>query len=98
LRQVLADCEQLATDASLRAVFANSSLAPWRSNLPQANSIQNRAEYVIDYLHNKYSQDGDNVLVQLLLVLSEYVNEKDQQHHDLLALANDLNQTLGQTK
>ncbi|GAB1537744.1 hypothetical protein NUACC21_03980 [Scytonema sp. NUACC21] len=39
LRQALLECEQFESDRDLRAIFTYEPLRPWRSSLPQAQSL-----------------------------------------------------------
>ncbi|NJN11042.1 MAG: hypothetical protein HC815_24890 [Richelia sp. RM1_1_1] len=40
LRNVLLECEQFESDRKLKTIFTNESLRPWRSGLPQADSLR----------------------------------------------------------
>jgi TIR domain len=89
LREALADCEPLETNRSLRNLFANERLLPWRNSLPQADGISERVDSVISYLHDKKHRDGSNALVSLLLVLAVTIPD-DGRREGLRSLADQL--------
>jgi hypothetical protein len=90
LRKGLADCEQFETNRSLRNVFADERLTPWRDSLPQADGIAERVDSAIGYLHDKKHRDGSNALISLLLALAEGMDEGDDRREKLFSLANQL--------
>ena len=96
LRNVLLECEQFATDDTLRAVVSPyAPLRPWRFNLPQANSIPNRVDGVIGYLVDKHRSDTkENALVLFVQLLSEQIDEADERHQQLADLASELEKAI----
>jgi hypothetical protein len=92
LRATLIDCEPFETNRSLRSLFADARLSPWRNSLPQADGISERVDSVIYYLHDKKHRDGSNALVSLLLVLAGSMNEGDARRQELKSLADQLGQ------
>jgi V8-like Glu-specific endopeptidase len=92
LKTTLAKCEQFETDRTLKAVFVNELLRPWRDQLPQANSVKERVDLVIDRLLNKRRADTQtSVLVLLLDVLRDDYVVDDSLYGEL----DDLVQELG---
>ncbi len=71
LKALLANCDAFASDAALRAVFADPHLCEWQGDLPHARSRERRIVETIHYLHSRYNIDHENGLVLLLQVLSE---------------------------
>jgi CheY-like chemotaxis protein len=90
LRTVLLNCGPFATASELNAIFVEKRLVPWRNRLPEANSPTARVEGVIDFLHDQYSNTGENALVLFLRVLSERLDSEDTCHHSLVNLADEL--------
>ncbi|MUG94191.1 hypothetical protein F7734_18080 [Scytonema sp. UIC 10036] len=92
LRQALLQCEQFASDRNLRSVFFNNEpLRPWRSNLPQADSLTSRVDNVIGFLVDKRRSDTqENALVLLLRSLSNLIDEEDERHQQLANLASEV--------
>jgi hypothetical protein len=91
LRQALADCEPLETNRSLRNLFADARLVPWRNSLPQADTLAERVDSLISYLHDKKHRDGSNALVSLLHVVAETIPD-DGRPERLRSLAAQLGQ------
>ena len=89
LRDTLSRCDVFESDGTLRPLFADSRLSTWRDRLPQANSTRQRAEKVIDFLHDKYGDEG-NVLLALLDVLQNYLGPDDSLSSELAKLAQEL--------
>jgi CheY-like chemotaxis protein len=84
------NCGPFATASELNAIFVEKRLVPWRNRLPEANSPTARVEGVIDFLHDQYSNTGENALVLFLRVLSERLDSEDTCHHSLVNLADEL--------
>lgn len=96
LRDVLLECEQFASDDTLKAVVASyAPLKPWRFSLPQANSIPGRVDAVIGYLVHKHRSDTkENALVLLVCLLRDRIPEGDERHQQLVDLAVELKDAL----
>lgn len=95
IRQALLDCGPIDDDRSLRAVFADARLSPWRNRLPQADSPTGRVDALIDFLHHKQRSDTQaNALVLLLQVLNERADPGDACHQQLKELAVELEAAL----
>jgi hypothetical protein len=96
LRNVLLECEQFESDRNLKTIFTNESLRPWRSSLPQADSLNSRVDYLIGFLVNKHRGDTkENALVLFVRLLSELIDEADERHQQLKDLAAKLEDVLG---
>ncbi|MBE9212834.1 caspase family protein [Plectonema cf. radiosum LEGE 06105] len=95
LRNVLLECEQFESDRNLKTIFTNESLRPWRSSLPQADSLNSRVDYLIAFLVNKRRSDTkENALVLFVRLLSELIDEADNRHQQLKHLAAELEYNL----
>jgi hypothetical protein len=90
LREVLSNCEQFETNRALRDLFADKRIAPWRNNLPQADTLMGRVESVLSYLYDKKHRDGANALVLMLLVLVDAVDSEDVRYEQLKTLVSGL--------
>jgi hypothetical protein len=91
LRDTLSRCGLFDSAASLRTVFTDARIYPWRDSVP--DSTLNRAERVaalIDALHDQANDQGDNALVLFLRVLAEQTVEATACHAELGQLAADL--------
>lgn len=88
----LEGCEYFAADDTLQALFVDRRISPWRSRLPQEDSINGRVRRVIAYLLGQYDNEQQNVLLLLLHVLCEGTVGGLQA--ELRALANLLEQEL----
>jgi len=86
LREVLIECEQFGTNRRLRTFFTNDEINIWRNSLPQAETLQERVDVLISYLHDKYRRDGANGLALFIRVLSENFDQQDVRHDRLLSL------------
>lgn len=92
LRQALLDCGPFDDDSQLRAVFSHPSLRPWRDQLRQAGSVQERVDLTIDFLLERNASDGSSVLLRFLRVLIERVDPADACHHRITQLTLELEQ------
>lgn len=90
LRQTLLECGYVENDQKLRSVFAHPDLRPWRNKIPQANSIEDRVQAVIDFLFTQYDDYGQNALVTLLVVMGGWVDPATECHQRLFGMAESL--------
>lgn len=90
LRVVLAQCEPFDSNRRLRSLFAKQELNLWRNGLPEAQSLTERVDAVIDYLHNKHRNDGANGLALLLQALAEQLDPADSRCQALIELASEI--------
>lgn len=87
LRRVLLECGPIDEDSTLRAIFVDKRLSPWKDRLPEANDRTKRVNSIINFLLNEYNEAKNNALVLLLQVLSEGLEPEDNCHHRLAILA-----------
>jgi hypothetical protein len=97
LRQALLDCGPFSEDRQLKAVFRHPSLGPWRDQLPQADSVQDRVDLTIDFLLERNTSDGENVLIVFLRVLGERINPSDACYSRITELAQQAEAAFGTT-
>lgn len=90
LRALLGRCDEIDSNRTLRALFADPRLTPWRGGLPEADSLKSRVDLLISYLRDKRNTLGEHALVLLLWALAEKYDPSDERHDNLLALANEL--------
>ncbi len=91
LYKVLAQCGPFDSHETLRAVFVDERLYPWRDAIPETTTRAARIAALIDALHDKATVDGDNALVLFLRVSGELVESTDNQCYcDLAGLAKEL--------
>ncbi|MEH1826731.1 MAG: 5'-methylthioadenosine/S-adenosylhomocysteine nucleosidase [Nostoc sp.] len=96
LRQALLECEQFESDRKLRSVFNSyEPLRPWRSSVPQADSLTSRVDNVIGFLVDKRRSDTkENALVLFVRLLSEFLYEADERYQQLADLADELERAI----
>lgn len=88
LRQTLLDCGPFDNDRQLRAIFtADDRLAPWRNNLPEANSRVERVNLFVADFVGRRNRQGQSVLVLFLQAVHEQAEEEDECHWRLNDLA-----------
>ncbi len=91
LRETLLECGPFNNDTQLRAVFANASLSPWRTRIPEASNPADRVESTIHFLMDKYhSKNRTNALVLLLEVLRDRIDQNDACYDRLTNIAEEL--------
>jgi hypothetical protein len=91
LRQALLQCDEyFASNATLRDLFSEESIYPFRTGLPERDSVTGRIEATIAHLANKHRVDGRNALSLFLYVLSDKYDKSDQRHTTLHYLAGQL--------
>lgn len=74
----------------LRSVFADERLRPWRDKVPTADHPADRVDAIVDFLHHRYSDTGENALVVLLHVLRDHIDRSDACYWDLVGLESEL--------
>lgn len=91
IQLLLEKCKEFTSDNTLRAVFVDSRLAPWRNMLPQASGVTERVQNSISVLFDRYHSDTqDNALVLLLRVLAEQTDPGDALQPQLTRAADEL--------
>lgn len=98
LQRLLGQSEAFSGDGALRALFVDRRLTPWRTQLPQADSVGSRVQKVVDYLYQREAENGENALVQLLRVLQDQVDPGDARHRALRELADEIAASAGDGK
>lgn len=95
LRSTLLSLPQFSRHETLRAIFVDKRLAPWRNEIQEGANAADRVNLTIDYLSQRYDSKTDkNALVLLLKVLSDQIDIRDSCHQDLTKLANALEREL----
>jgi len=76
-RKVLMDSDELSTQARLRALFADPRLSSFKSSIPEASSVAERADLLIDFLVSRKLRSGESLVVVFLDVLRTKVDPDD---------------------
>lgn len=91
LRKAFLASPQFASDATLRALFTDARIAPWRDLIPDNTPNRDaRVAAITDTLHNRTAIDGQNALALFLYVMAEFTDPGDALHDTFLTLATDL--------
>ena len=91
LRRTLLECEEyFGSNASLRGLFSDEAIAPFRAGLPERDSLMARVDATIAHLANKKRTDGRSALALFLHSLSQKYDSADKRHAALQALVNSL--------
>lgn len=90
LRQVLSNCEEFHSQRQLSSVFIAEELSPWKSSLPEAESLKERVNLTISYLANKQNEHGDSILAIFLETLSDEYELEDERHNRLTTIADQI--------
>jgi hypothetical protein len=85
VREVLNSCGPFASNRELWAVFVDERIAPWRDDLPEADSRIDRIDALIEYLYDNFSvntsdeegADPQNALVLFIHVLIDRTAPED---------------------
>lgn len=93
LRQVLMRCAALNSDNSLKAIFVDARLHPFRERLSDCESHYDRVN-MVSSLRQYWSTNGDNLLVLVLRVLAEQTPSGDACHNELVKMAELLEEML----
>jgi hypothetical protein len=80
LQETLELCNEFHNAESLRALFADSRLVPFRKSLPDAPTTKNRVDLTISQYADVWTRDGENVLAIMLDVLYQNYPEEDERH------------------
>lgn len=89
LRQVLLGCCPQNRE-TLRAIFYDDRISPWRDQLPEAHSDADRVDRVIALLYTKSNAAQENALVLFLRVLRDRHDPNDNCYRQLNELSNEL--------
>lgn len=77
LRKILIDADELSTQSRLRSVFIDSRLSSFKSGIPEASSVAERADLLIDFLISRRLSDGKSLVIEFLEVLKSKVDSND---------------------
>lgn len=80
LRDVLMSCDELETDAQLRALFNENQLKGHKARVPQASTIAERVDLLIDYLLNRRLVSGETLLTVFLNALRKRISVTDERY------------------
>ncbi len=97
LRDTLAKCEPFETDRSLRTLFVDERINLWRDRLPQADTVINRVDALVNYLYDKKNRDGSSGLVLFLKALIDATKSQDGIYDQLVELLMQLSQVFGES-
>lgn len=90
LETVLLKCGPFSNNDSLRAIFIDSRISAWRTDLYETNNRTERVRLTIEYLCQQYNDKGENALLLLLQVISEHTSVGDACHQELIQLSDEL--------
>ncbi len=92
IRLALTGAQALESNQTVRALFSDPRLQPWRSSVPEAGSPAARASLLLAYLHDRANVQGQKALGLFLQVLGE--QEAGDLAATLLTLAGQVDPTL----
>ncbi len=90
LRQVLSSCEEFRRQRYLYSIFVVEELSPWKSGLPEAESLDERVKLTVSYLADKKTEHGDSILAIFLRILSDSYDPEDERRNRLATLADQI--------
>lgn len=94
LQTTLVKCGPFGSNTSLNALFVNKSIASWHNKLPGADSPVERVQAIIEFLHDKSNNNGENALIAFMRVLMDQISDPAC-HADLEDLISKLTQPVG---
>ena len=106
LRDIYNNCGPFSSDRELSAVFVDERIAPWRDDLPEADSRIDRIDVLIEYLFDQFSVDtaGEleaepkNALVLFTQVLVDRTALEDVCYASLQSVAQKLTDEIKQAE
>ena len=98
IRDQLMTCAPFADERALKATFIDNRISPWRNDIPEGDTVKERAELVMAFLFSRTRGTGENGLVLFLRVLSERYSPGDSCGDTLARLADELEQSLNAGK
>lgn len=88
LRTLLARSRAFDTDITLRALFVDPRILPWRESIVAAPAVAERVNQLIDLLLDREHRDlHQNALLLFLHVLGESLPSADKLRYEILAFA-----------
>ncbi|MBN2007519.1 MAG: hypothetical protein JXA21_29505 [Anaerolineae bacterium] len=94
LYDALLECGPFDSNQSLRTEFVDARIAAWRKRLPEAGNLDGRIRVCVNYLQNKYNDQGKNALALFVRVVAERTPATDACRQCLLDLADVLDREL----
>ncbi|MCK5919817.1 MAG: hypothetical protein KAG66_02680 [Methylococcales bacterium] len=91
MRKALMQCDITASNESVRGLFADERIYPWRNQISEANSPSGRADAIISKLHNRRNRAGENALALFFAVAGERFDEQDSCYELIDGLSRHLN-------
>lgn len=99
LQSALLRCQQFESQQTLKAIFIDKRISAWRNEIPVSTTRVSLVLETIGWLIQKQSSTmKKNALVLLLCVLSDQIATEDELHHELITLAQELEQELSSGK
>ena len=106
LREVFTNCGPFESDRELATVFVDERIAPWRDDLPEADSRGDRIDALIEYLYDTFRAEADdehdesaqNALVLFTHVLADRTAPEDACYPTLLEAARRLTEEISQAE
>jgi hypothetical protein len=87
IRKMLLKCAPVDSDESIRALFVDSRLRPWRDLVHEAPNRYERVNMLLNSLYDRFDDAGENALVLFLTVLSEHIERGDACKQSLRSMA-----------
>ncbi|MBA3530520.1 MAG: hypothetical protein H0T73_01175 [Ardenticatenales bacterium] len=95
IRDELLRCAPFDSPGSVRALFVDRRIAPWRNVVPDAGNAASRVNLLIEELHEQENERGENALVLILRVFSDQASVGTACRGTLAGLADELARELG---
>src|SRR5260370_34258478 len=91
LRNTLLDCGPFNSNEQLRDIFANTLIIPWRNQLRDATSRDERVDALITLLMDRHRIDiQTNALVLFMGILRDRTDPSTSCYHQFASLVKDL--------
>lgn len=94
IKNILIASGQFETDSSVKHLFVDTRLAPWRNRLPTSSNLDERVASIITLLDNQFDSQGEPALISLTMVLLDRVHIGDICHKQLTDLREVLSRKL----
>ncbi len=96
LRDFLMDCDELASNARLRALFSTKELLPFRNSVSEAGTLSERVDLLVDFIVRRNLTNGQSLLIVFMDVLKTRIPETDNRYNEIKNLIKKLNQEIPQ--
>lgn len=87
IRKMLLRCAPADSDESVRALFIDERLQPWRDLVHEAPNRYERVNMLLNTLYDRFDDEGNNALCLFLYVLSEHIAHGDECKRSLRGMA-----------